>query len=147
LLGGEDGECASGGHDDIDPERNQFGRENGEPLHLPLRPAVFDQDVTVLDVTELTQSLTKRGHIRCARVGQAAAEEADHRHRLLLRARHERPRCSNSDQLDELAPSHVFPQNTLVSLALCDEAVERHSVLIACQTLRARVLTVLGAAS
>ena len=32
------------------------------------------------------------------------AEEPDHRHRRLLRARRERPRCRAAEQRDELAP-------------------------------------------
>jgi hypothetical protein len=93
LLGGEGSECASGRHDDIDLERNQLRRENGKPLRLSLRPAIFNQDVAVLDVTKLTQSLTKRDYIhsRWAGVRQTKAEEADHWHRLLLRTRRERP--------------------------------------------------------
>jgi hypothetical protein len=56
LLGGQGGECAWG-HDDINLERNQFGRESGEPLGLPLGISVFDHEVATLDVTEVTQSL------------------------------------------------------------------------------------------
>jgi hypothetical protein len=48
--------CGSG-HDDINLERNQFGRQSGEPLRLPLGIAVFNHDVAALDVTEVTQSL------------------------------------------------------------------------------------------
>jgi hypothetical protein len=50
--------CASG-HDDINLERNQFGRKSGEPLGLPLGISVFDHEVAALDVTEVTQSLTE----------------------------------------------------------------------------------------
>src|SRR5215470_20180191 len=45
------------GEDDINLERNQFGRESGEPLRLPLGIAVFNREVAALDVTEVTQSL------------------------------------------------------------------------------------------
>jgi hypothetical protein len=45
------------GEDDINLERNQFGRESGEPLGLPLGIAVFNHDVAAFDVTEVTQSL------------------------------------------------------------------------------------------
>ena len=43
--------------DDINLERNQFGRKSGEPLELPLGISVFNHDVAALDVTEVTQSL------------------------------------------------------------------------------------------
>ena len=60
LLGGEGDDCVpSFGHDDINLERNQFGRESGEPLALPLGISVFDHEVATLDVTEVTQSLTE----------------------------------------------------------------------------------------
>ena len=56
MLGGQGAGCAWG-HDDINLERNQFGRESREPLDLPLGISVFDHDVAALDVTEVTQSL------------------------------------------------------------------------------------------
>ena len=58
MLGGQGLRCASG-HDDINLERNQLGRERGEPLVLPLGISVFNHDVVALDVTEVTQSLTE----------------------------------------------------------------------------------------
>ena len=58
MLGGQGLGCASG-HDDINLERNQFGRASGEPLELPLGISVFNHDVAALDVTEVTQSLTE----------------------------------------------------------------------------------------
>jgi hypothetical protein len=59
LLGGQGGGCASSGDDDINLERNQFGRKRREPLGLPLGISVFNHDVAALDVTEVTQSLTE----------------------------------------------------------------------------------------
>jgi hypothetical protein len=58
LLGGQSVGCAWG-HDDINLERNQFGRESGEPLELPLGIPVFDHDIAALDVTEVTQALAE----------------------------------------------------------------------------------------
>ncbi len=52
-------ECASWPDDDINLERNQFGRKSGVPLDLPLGISVFNHDVAALDVTEVTQSLTE----------------------------------------------------------------------------------------
>ena len=61
LHGHTGAECASFGQDDINLERNQFGRKSGEPLALPLGISVFisvfNHDVAALDVTEVTQSL------------------------------------------------------------------------------------------
>jgi hypothetical protein len=59
LVGGQGGECACGGHDDINLERNQLGRKRGELFGLPLGRSAFNHDVAPLDVTEVTQSLTE----------------------------------------------------------------------------------------
>src|SRR4029450_9058463 len=74
LLGGEGLGCACG-QDDINLERNQFGRESREPLELPLGISVFDHDVAALDVTEVTQSL-KEGLSQVGKSGQVARQEA-----------------------------------------------------------------------
>ena len=58
MLGGQGLGCASG-QDDINLERNQFGRESREPLDLSPGISVFNDDVATLDVTEVTQSLTE----------------------------------------------------------------------------------------
>jgi hypothetical protein len=50
LLGGE-GKGRGRGHDDIDLERNQFGRQGGKPVELSLGIAVLNDDVATLDVT------------------------------------------------------------------------------------------------
>jgi hypothetical protein len=57
LLGSQGSLCASSGHDDINLERDQFGRQSGKALRLPLGISVFDRDVAALDVTEVAQSL------------------------------------------------------------------------------------------
>jgi hypothetical protein len=46
-------------NDDINLEGDQFGRENWEPLGLPLGRSVVDHEVATLDVTEATQFLTE----------------------------------------------------------------------------------------
>src|SRR3954447_11819019 len=109
-LGGHGGECASSGQDDIDLEHNQFGRERGEPLGVPLRPAIMDSHALTLGVTGFAQSLTERGqgHLR---VGRSDTEVADHWHSRLLRAHCEWPYSRRAadcaDQPDnELPPPH-----------------------------------------
>ena len=54
---------------------------------------------------------------RCAAVaGRRAAEEPDHRHRRLLRARRERPRGRRAaEQRDELAPLHSITSSARAS--------------------------------
>src|SRR5712691_10343565 len=75
LLGGQGDGCASGREDDITLERNQIGRESGEPLGLPLGISLFNHDVAALDVTEVTQSL-KEGLARMGVRGQVARQVA-----------------------------------------------------------------------
>jgi hypothetical protein len=55
VLGGQGRGCACG-HDHINLERNQFGRESGEPLEFAFGRSVFDHEVAALDVTKVTQS-------------------------------------------------------------------------------------------
>jgi hypothetical protein len=56
LLDGQGGDCG-GGHDDVNLERNQLGRESGEPLELPFGRSVFDHEVAALDVPQVTEAL------------------------------------------------------------------------------------------
>ena len=74
LLGGQGLGCASG-QEEINLERNQFGRKSGEPLELPLGISVFNDDVATLDVTEVTQSLTE-GLFQVGIRGQVERQEA-----------------------------------------------------------------------
>jgi len=74
LHGGQGLGCASG-HDDINLERNQFGRESGEPLELPFGISVFKHEVATLDVTEVTQSLTE-GLVHVGESGQVGRQVA-----------------------------------------------------------------------
>jgi hypothetical protein len=45
-------------------------------------------------------------------IGRPAMDEADHRHRRLLRARRERPPGRTADERDEFAPSHALSPRT-----------------------------------
>ena len=74
LLGGQGMECGYG-HDDVNLERNEFGRKSGKPLELPLGISVFDHDVAALDVTEVTQSSTE-GLGQVGTSGQVARQVA-----------------------------------------------------------------------
>jgi hypothetical protein len=74
LLGGQGGGCGSG-HDDINLERNQFGRKSGEPVVLPLGISDFNHEVAARDVTEVTQSL-KEGLVQVGDSGQVGRQPA-----------------------------------------------------------------------
>src|SRR5262249_5955577 len=68
--------------------------------------AIFDGDVLALDESGLVQALPECTD-KLSRAGRPrAAEEPDHRHRRLLRARRDRPRRRAADERDELPPSH-----------------------------------------
>jgi hypothetical protein len=69
--------------------------------------------------------------------GGRAAQQPDHRHRRLLRARRERPRgCRATEQRYELAPLHSWPALTRIAVSeiptemlghpTVDDAVARH---------------------
>ena len=71
-----------------DRRSHQFGRQRRQPIVLAVRPAVFDRHVLAVDIAGLAQTLPERGYkMRIADAGRPAAEQADHRHRRLLRAR------------------------------------------------------------
>ena len=66
------------------PPADEIGGQGGQPIIVALCPAVFDRHVLSLDVAGFAQPLVERSHLGRNRAD--AAEEADHRHRLLLRA-------------------------------------------------------------
>src|SRR5215468_3560836 len=78
---------------------------------MALRPAVFDRQILSLDVAGFAQSLAERGDKRCSRrAGRPGVEDADHRRRLLLRARCERPcRHRAGEKNYEIASPHARP--------------------------------------
>src|SRR5215472_13797842 len=81
---------------------------------MALGKAVFDRYVLSLHIAGFAQSLVERGEKRCSpRAGQAAAEDADHRHRLLLRAGQERIRRRAQENRHEIAAPHAHPAMTL----------------------------------
>ena len=78
MLDGQGGDYGRG-HDDLNPERNQVGRERGEPLEPSLRISVLNHEIATLDVPEVTESL-KEGllHVETSRqVGSQVAYSSD----------------------------------------------------------------------
>ncbi len=87
----------------------QIGCEVRQSVVLVLRPAILDHDILALDVTGFTNALPECGQKDCT-IGRRprAAEEPDHRHRRLLRARRKRPRGRRAAQCEyEFSPSDV----------------------------------------
>src|SRR5262249_26299044 len=63
----------------------------------------LNYDVFAFDEPGLVQAFTERGERTLRVLRRAAAHEADHRHRRLLRAHHERPRGRTAER------SYHFP--------------------------------------
>jgi hypothetical protein len=81
---------------------------------LTFRPAVFDADIAVLDVTGLTQALAERGNDMSECHGRSAVEEANYRQLRLLRVRRKRPpNCRAAKRDNKFSPSDVDCHATL----------------------------------
>src|SRR5262245_59481255 len=100
--------CKSRGNTGCDNSRyrtvSQIGRESRKAIVLGICPAIFNFYVLTFDVTEFAETGSKCGQERRIGPGKPAAQKPDHRHRGLLRAGRERPRCRcATEQRDELA--------------------------------------------
>src|SRR5262249_36829198 len=89
-----------------DPTANQVCRQFRQAVDLILGEAVCNRDVLALDIAGIFEALAECAQQVPDRFGRLVVEKPDHRHRLLLRARRERPRCRAAEQRDELAPLH-----------------------------------------
>src|SRR5262249_11079233 len=78
-----------------------------------IRPSILYRDILALDVTEITETLLKRGHK--LRIGKPTVDNSNYR-RPLLRARRERP-CSRraAEQRHELATVHSMTSSARAS--------------------------------
>src|SRR5262249_52434859 len=74
LLGGQ-GRGWVSSHDDINLERNQFGRKSGKPLELPLGVSLFTYDDAAQGITQIRQSLTE-GLVHGGQSGQVVPQPA-----------------------------------------------------------------------
>src|SRR5262249_56303899 len=85
---------------------NQFGRKHRQSIILALGPAIFDPDVLAFDISCLFQSLAERTQADrvSGQVRRCAAEEPDHWHRGLPRARRERPRRRRAAECGQQLP-------------------------------------------
>src|SRR5262249_22991731 len=118
----------------------QIGCEVGQSVVLVLRPAILDRHILALDVAGFTNALPECGQI-ARTIGRRAAEEPDHRHRRLLRARRERPRHRRAaDERNELAaPDHSI---TSSARARSEGGTSRPSALAASTLLLAGLMSV-----
>ena len=93
--------------DHRDRPAGQFARQHWQPVELVLGPTVLDRDVLAFGITALLQPWLKPAQASAVTSGDCGCDEADHRHRRLLRARRERPSsCRAAKQRDEFAPLH-----------------------------------------
>src|SRR6516225_8565996 len=78
---------------------------------MTIRPLIFDRDVLALYKPVFIQALLERGDkIRVTR-SRLGVQEADERHRPLLRADSERPSYGRTGNgFNEIALSHCLPQ-------------------------------------
>src|SRR5262245_7974415 len=68
-----------------------------------IRPAVFDAQVSALDIAGVRQTSTNGSDVLASCFERPGFEITDHRHRRLLRPRDDRPRRHAAEQRDELA--------------------------------------------
>src|SRR5262249_48205012 len=86
--------------DEIGHERRQAGVSAAEPV-------VLDDRVLALYVAAFAEAFAKRGCNACGTIERSTADQANHRHRRLLCACCERPRCCRTaEQSHELATFH-----------------------------------------
>src|SRR5262245_6893126 len=86
----------------------QIACEVGQSVDLVLRPAILNRHILALDVAGFTKALAECGQISCTIDRRRAAEEPNHRHSRLLRARRERPRGRATEKQYELAPFQLI---------------------------------------
>src|SRR5262249_34034671 len=73
---------------------------------LTLGKAVFDGHVLAFNVAGFLEALLERGDLLAQRSARSSAQESNHGHHRLLRARRARPRCRAAEQCDEIAARH-----------------------------------------
>src|SRR5262245_15441617 len=93
---------------------SQIGCQCWQTIVVTFGPAVFDRHVPTLDIAVFSQTLPKRDQEVCILLGRPSVKKADHRHRGLLPARHERPRHRAAEQGDELAPPHSITSSAKI---------------------------------
>ena len=93
ILGDEGPRCPIG-HDDVDFETNQLGRQTRELIVLFLGPAELNGDVLALDVAQVAKAGPKCRDPPCPRGSKCGTEESNPSNlRRLLRVSNKRP-CS-----------------------------------------------------
>src|SRR5215831_7604945 len=87
---------------------DEVSHERRQAIVSALQPVVFDHDVLALDVAGFVEAVVERSRIAPRGLRRPNVDEADDRHRWLLRARRERPCCRAAHERDERAAPHVW---------------------------------------
>jgi len=95
---------------------NQIGCQRRQLIVVVLRPAELDRHVLAFDEGGPVQTATELGHEMRGPLGRLTVEEPDYRHRRLLRARRERPRCRTAKKGDESAALHSMTSSAIASI-------------------------------
>src|SRR5215468_2203324 len=97
---------------------HEVSHERRQAIELALQPVVFHRYVLALEVAGFVEGFAERSRIAPRGLGRPNVDEADDRHRRLLRARRERPSDGRAaQQCDEVAPSHA--EKAYQRVALC----------------------------
>ena len=87
-----------------------------EPLDVAVERAIFERTFCLRrSRCPACRGGTRRTYLRVCSSADAAAEDADHRHRRLLRPRRDRPARRAAEQRDELAPLHSITSSARAS--------------------------------
>src|SRR6516225_10058639 len=108
-FGGLGSSGVAGRSDNSDAPARELSHERRQAIVSPIQPMVLDRHVLALDVAGFVEAFTERSGNARGGIGRPNVDEADDRHRRLLRARRERPRGYRAaESQDELAPFHVW---------------------------------------
>src|SRR5262249_50283952 len=99
---------------------DQFGRQRRQSIVLALRPAIFDGQVSALDIAGFTQPIAEHAQTVAKRIRPFRTEHTNHRHGRLLRACRERPKTRRhgrraAEQRYELAALHSITSSARAS--------------------------------
>jgi len=97
ALGRERRRLAAGRRQHVHPAAHQLGRHFRQAVVLTARPAELDRNVLALDKAPLGQAAAERGDEVDGILRRTRAQEPNHRHGRLLRARRERPRSRSAE--------------------------------------------------
>src|SRR6516162_3555662 len=105
------GRLGSGGvagrNDNGNAAADEVSHERRQAIVSPIQPMVLDRHVLALDVPGFVEAFTERSGNARGGIGRPNVDEADDRHRRLLRPRRKRPSgCRAAEKGDELASPH-----------------------------------------